>query len=211
MPAPTSASRARLVGLAAGVVLLLALVGLAVLLPRLEGTDSAPASASAGEAVEVTLPATVPGFTSAGAGDAAAAAQLTERLASAETRLEDLYAVPVSVALYSGDEGAGDQRSAVVTALSAPAGLFLPSGPAPDPGLLELARNQAELVRSGDALCNVVYGAPVPAGQEVDESEVPQGVQCQLTADGVTYQVDGSAMSVDDAAGVLDAVAAAQD
>ena len=163
-----------------------------------------------GEAVDVTLPATVPGFTSVETGDDAAAAQLTERLDSAETRLEDLYDVPVSVALYSGGDGAQDQRSAVVTALSAPAGLFLPSGPAPDPALLELARNQAELVRSGDALCNVVYGQPVPAGQEVDEAEVPQGVQCQLTDAGVTYQVDGSAMSVDDAVGVLDAVAAAQ-
>ena len=212
MPASHSASRARLVGLAGGVLLLLALVALAVLLPRLEGSEPVASSADApsGEGVAVTLPPSVPGFTSATAGDDAAAEQLTERLDSAEARLEQTYGVPVAVGLYSGDEGAQDQRSAVVTALSAPAGLFLPSGPAPDPELLQLARNQAELVRSGDAVCNVVYGAPVPAGQQVDDSEVPQGVQCQLTRDDVTYQVDASAMSVEDAVGVLDAVAAAQ-
>ena len=211
-----------MLGLAVGVVALLALVGLAVLLPRLEGSSagasgavgasgaSASSSAVSGDGVEVTLPESVAGFAASTAGDDAQATELRGRLDSAASELEKTYGVPVAVGLYAGDGGAEDQRSAVVTALSAPAGLFLPSGPAPEPSTLQLARNQAVLGRVGDAVCNTVYGAPVPAGQAVDDTEVPQGVQCQVTEAGVTYQVDGSAMTPQDAVDLLDAIAAGQ-
>lgn len=216
-PRTDPAVRTRLLGLAVGVVALLALVGLAVVLPRLEGStaDAAGASGTSGtsarDGVEVTLPESVAGFTASTAGSDAQATELRSRLESAASELQRTYGVPVSVGLYAGDGGGGgDQRSAVVTALSAPAGLFLPSGPAPEPSMLQLARNQAVLGRVGDAVCSSVYGAPVPAGQAVDEAEVPQGVQCQVTTDGVTYQVDGSAMTASDAVDLLDAIAAAQ-
>ncbi len=216
-----------MLGLAVGLVALLALVGLAVLLPRLEGSSAgasdasdasgaagaagtSASSAASGDGVEVTLPESVAGFAASTAGDDAQATELRGRLDSAAAELEKTYGVPVAVGLYAGDGGAGDQRSAVVTALSAPAGLFLPSGPAPEPSTLQLARNQAVLGRVGDAVCNTVYGAPVPAGQAVDDTEVPQGVQCQLTEAGVTYQVDGSAMTPQDAVDLLDAIAAGQ-
>lgn len=209
VPAPT-AVRSRVVGVVLGVAALAALVVLAVVLPRLSGgsTSEESASGSSSEAVEVALPPTVPGFALVEAGDDAGAADLTARLDSAEVLVEETYDVPVTVGLYNGDEGAQDTRTAVVTAASAPAGLFLPSGPAPDPELIGLARNQAELVRVGDAVCNVVYGEPVPAGQEVDDSVPPNGVQCQLTSDDdVTFQVDGSAMTAEDAAGLLEVLA----
>ncbi len=229
MPAPPRtdpAVRTRLLGLAVGALALLALVGLAVVLPRLGGstadaagapggssgasTAAGGASAASGDGVEVTLPESVAGFTASTAGDDAAATELRGRLDSAASELQQTYGVPVSVGLYAGDAGADDQRSAVVTALSAPAGLFLPSGPAPEPSMLQLARNQAVLARVGDAVCSSVYSAPVPEGQDVDETEVPQGVQCQGTTDGVTYQVDGSAMSAQEAVDLLDAIAAVQ-
>ncbi len=213
-PAPTAA-RARLVGIALGVLGLAALVVLAVVLPRLGGSGSGSeggsgTGSSSDGGAEVTLPASAPGFALVEAGDDAGAADLTERLGSAEEQLERTYEVPVTVGLYNGDGGAQDQRTAVVTAASAPAGLFLPSGPAPAPELVGLARNQAELVRVGDTLCNVVYGAPVAEGEQVDDSVPPAGVQCQqTTADGVTYQVDGTAITASEAAGLLDALVAA--
>ncbi len=217
-PAPT-AVRARLVGIALGVLGLAALVVLAVVLPRLGGTGSAGSPESSASSapvpdggVEVALPPSAPGFALVDAGDDAGAADLTERLDSAEAQLEQTYDVPVTVRLYNGDGGDQDQRTAVVTAATAPAGLFLPSGPAPAPELVGLARNQAELVRVGDTICNVVYGAPVAQGEQVDDSTPPAGVQCQQTAADVTYQVDGSAMTASEAAGLLDAlVAAGQD
>ncbi|GAA0982207.1 hypothetical protein ENKNEFLB_04131 [Nocardioides aquaticus] len=213
-PAPTAA-RSRLLGIALGVLGLAALVVLAVVLPRLDGAEASPVPAeamSSEDAVEVSLPASVPGFALVEAGDDAAAEQLTERLDSAEQLLEQTYEVPVTVGLYNGSGGEQDQRTAVVTAASAPAGLFLPSGPAPAPDLVGLARNQAELVRVGDTICNVVYGAPVAQGEQVDDSVPPSGVQCQQTADdGVTFQVDGTAMSASEASGLLDALTAAQD
>lgn len=213
-PAPT-AVRSRLVGIALGVLGLAALVVLAVVLPRLGGGATSTGSdgtAVSEEGVEVTLPATAPGFALVEAGDDAAAEELTARLDSAEQQLEQTYEVPVTVGLYNGSGGEQDQRTAVVTAASAPAGLFLPSGPAPAPELVGLARNQAELVRVGDTLCNVVYGAPVAQGEQVDDSVPPAGVQCQQTADdGVTYQVDGTAMTASEASGLLDALTAAQD
>ncbi|VXC20204.1 hypothetical protein [Nocardioides sp. AX2bis] len=212
-PAPTAA-RSRLVGIVLGVLGLAALVVLAVVLPRLDGaevsTDSSGAAA-ADEAVEATLPASVPGFALVEAGDDAGAAELTARLDSAEEQLEQTYEVPVTVGLYNGSGGEQDQRTAVVTAASAPAGLFLPSGPAPAPELVGLARNQAELVRVGDTICNVVYGAPVAQGEQVDDSVPPAGVRCQQTAsDGVTFQVDGTGMSASEASGLLDALTAEQ-
>lgn len=208
MPTPTTA-RSRLLGIALGVLGLAALVFLAVVLPRLGSGGETEAVSSTTQGEEVELPATAAGFTLVEAGDDAGAADLTARLDSAEALLEETYDVPVTVGLYNGDEGAQDQRTAVVTAASAPAGLFLPSGPAPEPELVGLARNQAELVRVGDAICNVVYGAPVAAGEQVDDTTPPSGVQCQLTSDEVTFQVDGSSMTAEDAAGLLEELASA--
>ncbi|MDQ3146680.1 MAG: hypothetical protein M3R01_07045 [Actinomycetota bacterium] len=207
MSSPTAAS-SRLIGIVLGVLGLAALVFLVVVLPRLGGGGGTTSASSTTQGEEVELPAAVPGFALVEAGDDAGAADLTARLDSAEALLEETYDVPVTVGLYNGDEGAQDPRTAVVTAASAPAGLFLPSGPAPEPELVGLARNQAELLRVGDAICNVVYGAPVAAGEQVDDTTPPSGVQCQLTADEVTYQVDGSSMTAEDAAGLLEELAA---
>lgn len=214
MATTPSRSRVPLVGAALGVALLLAVVMLAVVLPRLDG-----GAASGAEGARVTLPAEVGGFTAQSSGGGETVEGLRERLQSAAQRVEDVYGVPVSVELYSGPapEGAGgggqeaQPSSAVVTALSAPAGLFLPSGPAPDPELLGLARNQSDLERVGDAVCNVVYAQPVQQGQEVDPAEVPSSLQCQLTTDdGLTFQVDGGGMTAETAVGLLDDLAAAQ-
>ncbi len=208
---PTVA-RSRAVGIALGLAGLVALLVLAVALPRLDGAAATSGATAEGPAAdggtEVTLPAEVPGFALVEPGDEAGADQLRERLDSAEVVLEETYDVPVTVGLYSGEDGAQDQRSAVITAATAAPGLFLPSGPAPEPGLLGLVRAQAELVRVDGAVCNVVYGAPVPQGQEVDDTVPPSGVQCQLTAaDGVTYQVDGSGVQPEEAAALLTAIA----
>lgn len=210
VPPAATAARSRLVGIALGVLGLAALVVLAVVLPRLGDAGTAPETSAPEDAVEVTLPAEAPGFALVEAGDDAGAEELTARLDSAEEQLEQTYDVPVTVGLYNGSGGEQDQRTAVVTAASVPAGLFLPSGPAPAPELVGLARNQAELVRVGDTICNVVYGAPVAEGEQVDDSVPPAGVQCQQTAeDGVTFQVDGTAMSASEASGLLDALTAA--
>lgn len=215
VPTAPTAARSRIVGVVLGVAGLLALVVLAVVLPRISGGSATGSEESSsgvtGEPTEVVLPPTVPGYALVEAeDDTPGAADLTARLDSAEELVEQTYDVPVTVGLYNGDEGAQDMRTAVVTAATAPAGLFLPSGPAPDPELLGLERNQAELVRVGEAVCNVVYGEPVPAGQPVDESVPPGGVQCQLTSGDVTFQVDGSAMTAEEATALLEALAADQ-
>lgn len=214
VPAATRSSRVPIIGAALGVVVLLLLVLLAVVLPRLvEGaaaeTGSEGRSADP-DAATIELPGDLPGFVRVDDGAEGVAQDLQERLTSAEEQLADVYGVPVSVALYSGEDPAS-QISGVVTALQAPAGLFLPTGPAPDPGLLGLARNTAALVTVDDGLCNVVYGQAVPEGQEVDDSVPPGSVQCQLTSGEVTYQVDGSGMTAQQAVALLEEIAAGQD
>lgn len=220
MPTTPTAARSRVTGIVLGVLLLAAVMVLAVLLPALGDSGTSQASESdgaSGAGVEVTLPSQVDGFSLVQGDDGAAAADLAERLGSAEQVLEETYDVPVTVGLYEGEAASGQDGqgaapaapTAVVTAASVPAGLFLPSGPAPEPELVGLARNQTELVRVGGAVCNVQYAQPVAAGQEVDPDELPAGVQCQLTSDDVTFQVDGSGMSADQAAGLLEDLAAA--
>lgn len=213
---PASASRSRLVGLALGALLLAVVVGLAVVLPRLEGAEGSSAvPATASSTARVGLPDTVEGYTTIEQAQPDAAADVRDRLDSAAAQLEDTYGVPVTVGLYTTDQPAAGaqgapappQVSLVVTALAVPVGLFLPTGPVPDASLLSLERNANELTRVGDTLCNVSYGQPIPSGQAVDDTALPAGVQCQLNADGFTFQVDGTGLDVKDTATALEEIA----
>lgn len=215
-----SASRSRLVGLTLGLVLLLAVVLLAVVLPRLDGASAEDGAAASTSSTEAVLPDSLPGLVSVESASPDQAADLRTRLDSAEQRLEAIYDVPVTIGLYGGDAAASGKSgggqppasdsSLVVTALPAPQGLFLPTGPAPEPELVGLTRNPNDLVEVGDAVCNLSYGEPVPQGQPVDESAPPAGVQCQLASGGVSFQGDGTGLSADDVVAALDALAAGQ-
>ena len=46
----------------------------------------------------------------------------------------------------------------------------------------------------------------VPEGEDVPDED-PVGVQCQLGADGRTYWLDGTGVSVDDAVDILEEIA----
>jgi hypothetical protein len=118
---------------------------------------------------------------------------------SAESRLEDVMDAPATVRSYLAGKG----RGALVMVVDESAGPFAPRGPNVDPELLGLARGPFELVREGDAVCQVTWQSVVAKGDELPDEE-PAGVQCQLGADGRTYWIYSTGMSAADAADILE-------
>lgn len=131
------------------------------------------------------------------------AEQQTEIVTSSEERLEEVLDEPVTVRGYH-TEGAEQQVTIIV--IDAAAGPFAPGGARPDPSLLGVERNTSELVRQGDAVCNVVWPQVVPEGEEIPDDD-PAGVGCQLGADDRTYWLEGRGVPVEDAVDILESVA----
>ncbi len=195
---PSSLPSTALVGVLVGLVLLVAVVAFAVLLP------------GGGGAATRALPDTLPGGLTAtdlvdgSDGDTAAAEEFAglqgELVASAEIILEDLYDGPAHVRTYR-DPARGIQATVLV--VGSAAGPFVPDGPPVDPQLLGYARNLTDLVAVGDGVCSLIWQEPVPAGEPITEP-APQAVKCQVGDDESAYQLIGVGISAEEAVEILD-------
>ncbi|GEP38619.1 hypothetical protein NPS01_22820 [Nocardioides psychrotolerans] len=187
-----------MLGVLVGLVLLVAVVAFAVLLPRAHGS------------VDTDLPRTLPGGLTAtdvlddSQADPAAAQEFADQqrelMASAEDRLEAVYDVPAHARTYQDPE-----RGAQVTVMvvEQAAGPFVPDGPPVDPSLLGNARNQTDLVEVGDGTCSLIWQQPVPAGEPITEPD-PQAVKCQVGGEDSTYQLIGVGITAQEAVELLE-------
>lgn len=190
------------------------LVAFSVALPS--SSEEPPADrggAGVGNHDPITLPDSLPGqwtavdVASPGNDDAEAAAELAkqqeETVGYVNDTLDEVYPdYPTAFRAYAND----DLTSFVtLTVFGAPGGAFSPNGFA-SADRLRLARATTELVRVGDAVCQVDWQA-VPAGQEFPADAAPLATTCQLARDGRTYQLGTQGMAVDDTTALLDRVA----
>jgi hypothetical protein len=193
-----------------GVVVLGLLVAFSVSLPSSSDEPATDrASADTGNHDPITLPESLPGQWTAvdvadpANHDAAAAAEFAkqqkETVAYVNDTLGKVYPdYPTAFRAYAND----DLTSFVtLTVFGAPGGAFSPNGFA-SAERLKLARATVELVRAGDAVCQVNWQS-VPAGQEFPADAVPLATTCQLSRDGRTYQLATQGMAVDGTAGLL--------
>lgn len=216
----TRITRPGLVGAGLGVVLLALMVVFAVVLPEVDD------AAAAGE-----------GGTSAGAAPAAGSVELPPRLGedliavdsgrlpdqlsrligdvdrltavqdSARAGFEELFEAAAAFRIYGNQDAS---TVVAVTALAKPAGLFAPQGAPVDAEVQGVARPAIELVEVDGGVCSLNWGRPVPRGQQVDESQPPQTVYCQLGSQGRTFTLTGSGMTAQRAMSLLQEVARAQ-
>jgi hypothetical protein len=195
-------SRPLLVGLVGGLVVLGLLVAFAVLLPATGNEpDDLPDSLPGGlRAVDLVAE-------EADGDEQTADFARRQRgiSASGEERLEELFDAPVQVRSYQ-DEALEGQ--ATITVIETESGPFLPNGPPYDPTYLDLERNVTDLVSVGDGVCALYWQQPVPEGTEIEaDQEEPQALQCQLGADGVTYQFYGRGVTPEEAVDLLEGLA----
>lgn len=135
--------------------------------------------------------------------------ELTKQFASAAEGVSDLYGGPAAYAYY----GRTDQSALVsVVVSSTTGGLFLPNNVPPvnaeTTSEAGLARAQQVLEAYDGAVCYVAYAQSIPAGQEVDEAEVPSNVTCQYEQDGRTYQLSANGLTEKESVTALKALAA---
>jgi len=190
------------VGIGLGIVLLAAVAGLGIALPEVTD-DDAPGGAE--ETSAISLPDTLPhGLVAQDAVGGELAGRYADAQRSMADNLEELYDDAAAVRGYASE----DQRvQATVTVLDRAPGLFDPDGPPVDPEILGLERSVYELVRVGDAICNLSYQQVVPQGQPVDETAPPAAVRCQRGEGERTIELFASGVTVEQAIEVLDAVA----
>jgi hypothetical protein len=193
-----SERQAPLIGVLLGLVLLGAVAAFAVALPKATGDETTDAG-------EVTLPDTLPhGLVAEDQTEGVDVEQYAAIQESASDGLEDLYDAPAVVRAYATEDRA---VQATVTVLDRAPGLFDPQGPPVDPSLQGFERSFYELRGVGDAVCNLIWGEPVPEGQPVDESADPRAVMCQLGDGDRTFEFLGSGLSAEAAVEVLESVA----
>lgn len=213
----TSSVRTALLGLVAGLVLLALVGGFAIGLPKVEGDESAGATASSVPALPDTLPGglraveLVAAEAAKGSGDAATQAQqfLSQQKGisgSAVDALKKQYDAPVALRAYQG-EGAQAQTQLTITVIGAAAGPFLPQGPVPDPESYGVARGAYSLVDIGDGRCSLAWSQQVPKGQQIDPAELPASVYCQVGVGDRTYLAIGNGLSGEQVVKVLDGLA----
>ncbi|WP_232678298.1 hypothetical protein [Nocardioides sp. R-C-SC26] len=186
-----SSSRTAVTGIAAGVLLLGGLGGFAIGLP--EWIDDGGSTTSA--AIPTELPDVLPGGLVASDSGKLPAEMATEediaRIAevreSAAEGLSGLFEGDAIIRSYASVDRA---KAGFVMVVAVEPGLFVPQGPPVDPAISGMARDAFELIRIDDAICDLNWGQPVPAGQPIDEAAEPAAVRCQLGANGATYEAN---------------------
>lgn len=185
------------VGIALGVVLLGAVAAFAIALPEATGDGSSGSS----ERRAISLPDELPhGLTAQDLLDDRVAQQYADAQASMTEGLEEIYGDPAAVRGYASEDAS---IQATVTVLDRAPGLFDPQGPPVAPEVIGLARSVYELRRIGDAVCNLSWRTPVPAGQPVEDADSPDGLQCQQGAGDRTIELFASGLTVDQATDIL--------
>ncbi len=188
------------IGVLLGVGLLGAVAAFGIALPEATGDDESDTSAA-----EIVLPDELPhGLVAQDNLDTEVAPRYAAAQESGTEGLEDIFGVPAAVRGYAAK---GGQVQATITVLDAPPGLFDPHGPPIDPALADLERSVYELRRVGDAVCDLFWQQPVPAGTEIDESVPPASLQCQLGVGDRTIELFASGLTLDDGIDVLESLA----
>ncbi|MGA8847668.1 MAG: hypothetical protein WB471_13720 [Nocardioides sp.] len=193
-------SRASLLAAAGGVVGLALLVGFAVGLPEIVGTDEGAAGPQVGELAP--LPEALPGdllsllspdMPTDVVEQSGGAEALTTIVESGADNVAALYGAPTAFGIYAKADG-----SALVTVTVAPGepGLFVPDGTPISPEVQGLERSTLVVSEVEDGVCSVVYAQQVAPGQPVDPDEQPGRVHCQLAAEGLLYDVTSQGISV---------------
>lgn len=189
-----------LIGILLGLVLLGAVAGLAIALPK--ATDEDSAGDDRRPAVE--LPDELPhGLVAQDRLSDETADRYTEAQASAVEGLEEIYGDDAEVRGYATEDG---NTQATVTVLDRAPGLFDPHGPPVDPGLYDLERMVYELRRVGDAVCDLYWAQSVPKGQPVDDAAEPASMQCQLGDGDRTIELFASGLTLDEGIDVLESL-----
>ncbi|WP_193609470.1 hypothetical protein [Nocardioides lijunqiniae] len=198
-------SRPFVLGLVGGIVVLALLFAFTVLLPKSGGGEP--------DALPDSLPGGLRASDVARDQDSAEQQGRAEDFAerqrgvneSGAEQLEELFDAPAAVRTYQDEQF---QRQATITVVETGAGPFLPNGPPFDPAFVDLERNVSDLVKVGDGVCALYYQQPVPEGQDVPaDQDQPQALQCQLGADGATYQLFGRGLDADEAVEILEGLA----
>lgn len=192
-------------GILAGVAVLAAMIGLAVLLPKAQGDEGTGGAA-------LVLPDTLPGGYAAadlestfGGEYADQAEAISEQQAGyrehAEEVLADVLDVPAATRTYASD----DLSTAVqVQAVRAPGGAFVPESIS-DPDQAAPGQGTQELVREGDAVC-IVQRAATSAESTPDATGAPSYASCQRSEGDLTVQGSAAGLELADLVAVLDDV-----
>jgi hypothetical protein len=185
------------VGILLGVLLLGAVAGLGIALPK--ATDDGSETEQARAAIE--LPDELPyGLVAQDRLAGEPADRYTRAQTSAVEGLEEIYGDDAAVRGYATEDG---RAQATITVLDRAPGLFDPHGPPVDPDLYDLERMVYELRRIGDTVCDLFWGQSVPTGQRVDDGAEPASMQCQLGDGDRTIELFASGLSVDEGVDVL--------
>lgn len=191
----------RVLGIVLGVLLLGALVGLAVLLPKAQGETGLPGLADelpgGWTAIDVLDDHDPP------EGVAEIAVRQREQLEYVEETYAEVYDEAPEVRAYTDETF---QSYAVVTLFPTSGAAFAPPEGVVDGKALGMDRDPVDLVRRGDALCAAEY-QPVAAGQGTEESHRPTSITCQQPGTSRTLQVHTQGVSVDDTFALLEGLA----
>lgn len=213
-------SRATVVGIVVGILALAVVVGYSVGLPKAVGGDDGQSSPSLPtlpdrlDASFVAMSAVTPGDFSFTASQNKAVAKGVGRAsaqqdANASKKLSDLYGTPAVVRYYARPKDVltalrtGQAiESVAVTVIATPPGLVLPSGPVTADGatlghydLTKVHGHQCATVFQG-AQPKTPVSPATPASYKLSE--------CRGTSGGLTYDVFGTGVSLDQVAGYLD-------
>ena len=123
---------------------------------------------------------------------------------SAVAALKAQYGTDANLRAYQTEDLASQLT---IVEIGEAAGPFLPQGPVPDPKTYGYARGAYSLENIGDGICSLAWAQPVPEGQTVDPTEVPNSVYCQVGAGDVTYYAIGNGFTGEQTVSILDGLA----
>ncbi|MBS41736.1 MAG: hypothetical protein CMH83_00920 [Nocardioides sp.] len=198
----SSQTRSSVLPALVGLVLLVAVVAFAVLLPKAAGDQASSGSAGEAPALPDTLPGDLVAADSGDLPDGVLPADQLEYVAQVQEEgvgpVEEAFG-PTSVRLYLRADGTAP-TSMVVT--EGDPGLFIPDGiPAGSD------ETYAQRPLSLEVVDGVVCSVAGTVGGTPDDGTVPQSVRCQLGSDGFTYQVTAIGLTVEETVAALQGAA----
>lgn len=186
--------RTTIVAALVGVVLLAAVAGFAIALPKLVGEGESTAD------VAETLPDELLDgrLVSVDELDVPAVEEVQERRDFAAERFTEVFETDVAVEIYASDDL---NAQAEVAVARGEAGFFKPGMP----GNPETAGGQSwhELEAYGDVTCYTVWA---PEQQTAANNGLPLTVYCQREADGLTFDIRTGGLTPDETAAALNEI-----
>lgn len=192
--------RSALVGVLLGVLLLVGVAGFAVALPEVTGDETAAKKPEQVPAADLLAPALVSGSLrpmSEAIPDLAALTVENERQTTA--RLTELFDADAAFQVYSIPSL---QKLVSLTILDRAPGLFQPDGP-PEPPAEGDKAGTNEMVRYGDVVCAISWGAEIAPTTKAPAAALPVKVQCQKGYDDRTFEIFSKGLTAAQTAAAL--------